>query len=153
MDKKEKIEQLNAAVYKMSRIRKELVCTQLQNKEKIIDPHSMMVLKAILKLNKGEAVTVNEIAEHFQFSKAAASKVITKLYNKGYVEKIINKEDRRSYLINVTDDTKKLIAETDEEVMTLFERLLDEMEEQDINDLIRIINEVAKILKNIKGGK
>jgi len=69
---------------------------------------------AVIKLlyNK-EKLTQVEIANELRGDRATAGNVIFNLYEKKYVDKVIDKNDRRSYMITLTEKAKDVVKEID----------------------------------------
>ncbi len=69
---------------------------------------------AVIKLlfNK-EELTQAEIATELRGDKATAGSVILNLYEKNFIDKAIDKNDRRSYVITLTEKAKNAVKEID----------------------------------------
>ncbi len=69
---------------------------------------------AVIKLlyNK-EKLTQVEIANELRGDRATAGTVILNLCEKKYVDKVIDKNDRRSYMITLTEKAKDVVKEID----------------------------------------
>lgn len=69
---------------------------------------------AVIKLlfNKNE-LTQAQIAEELNADRATAGNVILNLYEKKYINKVIDKNDKRSYVISLTQKAKDAVKEID----------------------------------------
>lgn len=69
---------------------------------------------AVIKLlfNKNE-LTQAQIAEKLNADRATAGTVILNLYEKKYINKVIDKNDKRSYVISLTQKAKDVVKEID----------------------------------------
>ena len=69
---------------------------------------------AVIKLlSKKRELTQAQIAEKLNSDRATAGTVITNLYEKKYVNKVIDEKDSRSYLISLTEKAKDIVKEID----------------------------------------
>ncbi|QIB68697.1 MarR family transcriptional regulator [Aminipila butyrica] len=57
----------------------------------------------LIKLYENEELTQEDLAEIYYIDKAAIARSIRSLENKGYIKRIINQRDKRSYRIQVTE--------------------------------------------------
>lgn len=69
-----------------------------------------------------EGTTNTELAQKAKVTKQAMSKVVKELEEAGYIKSVINKNDRRSVMLELTDKGKKLVIE----VRKCLDELLDE---------------------------
>ena len=69
----------------------------------------IMVLDAITKLNDGDLVKMSELSTYFQVTPAAISQIIKQFEKKGWVERIVLEQDRRSVYIRVSEEAKTLL--------------------------------------------
>lgn len=69
---------------------------------------------AVIKLlfNK-QKLTQAEIANELKGDRATAGTIILNLYEKKYIDKIVDKTDRRSYVITLTEKAKNAVKEID----------------------------------------
>ncbi|GGH28838.1 MarR family winged helix-turn-helix transcriptional regulator [Paenibacillus segetis] len=67
------------------------------------EQHLLMAL-----LLEQEGLSQNEIANHLSKDKASVARMIASLENKGYIRKVISKQDRRSVNVFVTEEGRKL---------------------------------------------
>lgn len=96
------------------------------------------------------APTVGEIAKNINNSQNTVSERITRLENKGLVERKRDKQDRRISRVYLTDKGRKLINEMDKEANSkfLFDSLRG-MEDKDIDNLLNCLNILIKQMNKI----
>ena len=98
--------------------------------------------------NEENGVTMSEIARHFKVTPAAASQIITIYENKGWVERIRSKVDRRTVYVKVTDEIKDKLNRKNEEQQQKFNELVEYLGAEDTENMLRILNRVKEFLKN-----
>ncbi len=100
--------------------------------------------------NEENGVTMSEIARHFKVTPAAASQIITIYENKGWVERIRSKVDRRTVYVKVTDEIKDKLNRKNEEQQQKFNELVEYLGPEDTENMLRILDRVKEFLKNRK---
>lgn len=112
-----------------------------------MDQRDMMMLKAIMKLNQGDTVKMSQLSDYFHITPAAISQGIRNFENKGWVERVILEEDRRSVYVKVTDKAKKLILNCEHHDTEKVVDFLRYLGEEDYLALIRIMEKAIKYMK------
>lgn len=64
-------------------------------------------------LSKKDQLTQAQIADELKADRATAGTIISNLYEKKYIDKIVDKNDRRSYVISLTEKAKNTVKEID----------------------------------------
>ena len=85
-------------------------------------------------------LSVQQIIDKVLIANSSMSYVLSRLSEKGFVNKTYNKKDRRSYLVNITPKGRKLMDEIyPKHIKTLRDTLdiLTETEEQTLQDLLK----------------
>ena len=102
----------------------------------------------VLILNAKKEITSVDLSHYFGCSKVFVSKVINMLSSKKLVEKVNKDNDRRSFIINITDEGKKLTKEYIEEYVKETSYLYEKLGEEKANTLNSLLDESRKILDN-----
>jgi len=96
-------------------------------------------------------VHISDIQNLLYISKAGVSKMLGVLEKKGYIARDVDKNNRRTLIITLTQDGKKILNEleksADEQLIEIIDRLGEEKTEQFIelvNKFVDITNDVAK---------
>lgn len=98
-------------------------------------------LNIIYKLKK---TTLTKFAEFAEVTKPAATQIINKFINKGYVTKNISKEDKRIYYVELTEEIKKHFIEGYKNFNKMINECLSFLTEEEVeqfNNLLLKINE------------
>ncbi|MCD6239856.1 MAG: MarR family transcriptional regulator [Thermotogae bacterium] len=137
--------------------------------EKILDglfreiPHLMKnfhrSMDKILGLNKSQIMVfsllhrgkkgLKEISEQSHISKGMLSVAVQSLVEKGYVQRVEDKNDRRRNILTVTSRGEKLIGEIEEKIKRYVKDNLYILSDEELDTLIRAIEIFKKISKNI----
>jgi len=106
---------------------------------------------AVIKLlfNK-EELTQAQIAEELNADRATVGTVITNLCEKKYVNKVTDKNDRRSYVISLTQNAEDAVKEIDLIAERVTKEALAGINDENIEVLYNALSQVIKNLS--KGG-
>jgi len=111
---------------------------------------SMHQVSLMMQLNYRGACGMSEISEWFNVTPAAASQLVDKLVQSGYIQREEDPNDRRAKLLNLTDKGREVIQQGFEEryrwVGELTERLTEE-ERVQISEALDIMTRAAQDLK------
>jgi len=107
-----------------------------------LTPTEAYCVEAIFLLNRP---TINEFAEYIHISQPNATYRINNLIKKGYVRKIMSKDDRREYHLEVTDEFLK-----DYGINASFNaKLMEGIREQFSKDEIELLETMIQRINNI----
>lgn len=102
---------------------------------------------AVLKLlDTKEELTQTEIAKELLGDKATVGDVILRLCEKNYIEKSINKFDKRMYVVRLTPKAKNVIEDIEIMANDLSSKALAGLNEQDIQILYKSLNQIINNL-------
>jgi len=111
---------------------------------------SMPQFSILMQLHHKGAFGMSEISERFEITPAAASQLVEKLVQHGFVVREEDPHDRRAKLLNLTDKGSDLVQQGIEEryrwLDQLSERLTDE-EQVQISEALDILTRVATDLE------
>jgi len=112
---------------------------------------SMPQFSLMMQLHYRGACGMSEISERFEVTPAAASQLVDKLVQNGYIVREEDPSDRRAKLLNLTDKGKETILQGIEEryrwVDQLAERLTDE-ERMQVSQALDIMTRAAEGLES-----
>ena len=102
---------------------------------------------AVIKLlfNKKQ-LTQAQIADELNADRATVGTVILKLYEKKYIDKIIDKNDRRSYVISLTQKAKNAVNEIDLIAENLTKEALVGVSDDNIKVLYDVLRQIINNL-------
>ena len=112
------------------------------------------LLVAIKDNSLGSEKNIADLQKLLSVTKAAVSKMLGVLENKGYVIRDINKQNRRTLLITLTPKGKEAIEyiekEIDENLIKIFERMGKDNIEQFITNINRYADTISDIYEEMK---
>lgn len=107
--------------------------------------------KTIASLFYEGGQTVQMLSKLTFMEKANASKIISSLENKGFVERSVDKKDRRYTLVTISKQGRELIDKFNEEGLSRIKKVLEanltDNEIVEINDCAARIYEIFKKIK------
>jgi transcriptional regulator, MarR family len=106
-----------------------------------------MMLKMIkMNSSENEGVTISALSELLDISKPAVSQMINAIEDKGYVERITTKNDRRLVYVRLTESGEQCLARELQAFLQGMAEIFDKMGEKDTEDLLRLLNKLYLIV-------
>lgn len=111
-------------------------------------PHSeIMMLKLIKGHSAGEqGVTISNLSELSEITKSAVSQIINALEDKGYVERLTTKNDRRLVYVRLTESGSRCLSRQLKLFLKGIERIFAKMGEEDTRELLRLLEKLYSVL-------
>ncbi len=98
---------------------------------------------AVLKLlDTRIQLTQSQIANELLGDKATVGEIILRLYEKDYIEKLFDENDKRAYLISLTPKAKNVIKDIERMVNEVNEKALDGLTGEDVQTLYKLLNQI-----------
>ena len=102
-------------------------------------------------LRENEYISANEIAKILDLSRPRITVAINELSNKGFIEINKDKNDKRKYNINITNEGNEYLNKQHEFFNNFFEKIWNNFDEIEKLDLLKLIDKTNSIVvKNIK---
>ena len=98
---------------------------------------------------KNKTMTPGELSAIMGGSSARTAIALRNLEQKGYIERDIDKTDRRKILVSITGEGQKLAREERETVLVKMRQILGELGEDDAKEYIRIIGRIVEITRKL----
>ncbi|MGL5329185.1 MAG: MarR family winged helix-turn-helix transcriptional regulator [Peptostreptococcaceae bacterium] len=92
----------------------------------------------------------SELSKCLMITKPAVSKVINGLEEKGYVERMTDKSDRRVVYINLTETGMKILEEENKRFEIFTQRVIEKMGEDDTEEMIRLFKKMYDSILEIE---
>ena len=87
-------------------------------------------------------VTISEISKNLSITPPSTTEFVKNLINKGYLEKHINPNDKRSISISLTDNGQKLVDSLTQYFNSLFSGIIEKLGVEQSNLLIELLDKV-----------
>ena len=94
-----------------------------------------------------DRITISELAKKTNVLPSAISRTIRGLEDKGYVERTINKNDRRNTYVEMTDRGIEVMQEVKETMHNFGEAVLSKLDEDELSQLVAYLNNIYDIAK------
>ncbi len=108
---------------------------------------SIQQFSLIMQLHHRGGTGISDISERFEITSAAASQMVDKLFQLGYLERIEDPTDRRAKLLSLSTKGKQLIEQSVEERYRWVDQLSENINAKDrekISDALTIMTEAAR---------
>lgn len=115
----------------------------------VIVPHGETGALLYLTFVK-DGITSSELAEVLNVSLPRVVSIINSLESKNLVEKLTDKGDKRKTIVNITDIGKELVLSKKEEAINKLTRVIERLDEEEINQYIRLAKKVGKIMEEMQ---
>ncbi len=103
-------------------------------------------LLALEVLGKREHFIMSELTERLSVALSSTTGIIDRLVEKGYVSRSRTEEDRRIVQVRLTEKGANLLADKNRRARLMVERMLSCLDEQEQEELIRLLEKVAGTL-------
>jgi DNA-binding MarR family transcriptional regulator len=101
-------------------------------------------------INRVGSCTSTELAEAFEVKKSAITAIITRLWEKGFIQRTRDENDRRVVYLTLTDKGNEFFKKTEERIHHLVEEFITQFEESEIEQFIETYEKLNKVLIKIK---
>jgi DNA-binding MarR family transcriptional regulator len=101
---------------------------------------------ALYVIGTQEPKTMKQIAEALGVAVSTPTRTIDRLVEKGLVNRTVGTKDRRQLLIESTSAGRRILAEMDEEGLMIIRKMVENLENKEIEDLKNIL---IKINENL----
>lgn len=96
-------------------------------------------------------ITISELSEILGVSVPRAVSIINKLKIKKLIKRNVDKRDRRKVIITITSKGKSIISNLKQQTIEKIEKLIKDLNEEEIKQYIEITKKIAKTVEEIQG--
>ncbi|MFE8702816.1 MarR family winged helix-turn-helix transcriptional regulator [Cytobacillus sp. FJAT-54145] len=104
-------------------------------------------------INQVGSCTSSELAEQFDVKKSAITAIITRMWEKGLIQRKRDKDDRRVVYLTLTEKGNELFKETEKRIHKLVESLINQFDINEINQFIETFEKLNQVLIETKDHK
>lgn len=112
------------------------------------DYHMFKVINRIQNNVDAPQINVSDLAEELRISVPAVSKKLKSLETKGYVERVIDKNNRRNTFVLLTKEGQKKFDKAKKVMDEYMYRVFSAMGKEDIETFIRLSYKLYNIMEN-----
>ncbi len=95
---------------------------------------------------QGETMSQDQIAEQLDYDKAAVSRAVNVLEERGYVVRQRRSDDRRAYTLSLTDRAGEVVPRIEQIFDRLYVRVLDNMTPDEVGEVIGLLVKISDSL-------
>lgn len=106
-----------------------------------------MIQKGMLKSENQCGVYVSTIAEHLKVTPSAISRMLKGLEEKKFIERKVDKKDRRNTYVTLTKEGEKITQQAETEMNTFTKNVIEAMGEEDSRTLIKLFNQLVDVME------
>ena len=134
-------------IHSLAQLNFSVVLSQISQGEFLV----MSAINKLERLHSSSNYGVSNIADSLHVSSPAISRTITALENKGYVEREIDKLNRRNTLVRLTESGTEVFENECDRIYQFMNNVVDRMGEDKLNELFLLSNELLEnVEKEIK---
>jgi DNA-binding MarR family transcriptional regulator len=96
-------------------------------------------------------VAMSDIRGYLSVSKAAVSQMLGALEKKGYINRDIDKNNRRNLIVTLTPEGREVLMSQHEIFSGRLEKIISHLGESDVKQMIMIVNRMIEITNELDG--
>ncbi|WP_066291171.1 MarR family winged helix-turn-helix transcriptional regulator [Bacillus sp. FJAT-29937] len=104
-------------------------------------------------IRKVGSCTSSELAEKFYVQKSAITAIISRLWEKGLIQRTRDENDRRVVYLTLTDKGNELFTQTEERVYNLVESFITQFDQAEITQFMKTYEKLNQILIDSKNSQ
>ncbi|MEH7120767.1 MarR family transcriptional regulator [Neobacillus vireti] len=101
-------------------------------------------------ISQTKECTSSELADAFEVNKSAITAIITRMTDRGLIERTRDQSDRRVVYLTLTEEGHTLYQSCQEKIEQLVQSIITKFEEKEIKNFIETYEKLALILENKK---
>lgn len=109
---------------------------------------SMAQCHALLEIAERDSTTVSELAENMSLDKSTLSRTVDGLVKEGWVERVINPDNRRAQVLTLASSGKNLADRIHRQCNDLYRRLLDRLPPKKLDQILASLEWLGQALHN-----
>ena len=134
-------------IHSLAQLNFSVVLSQISQGEFLV----MSAINKLERLHSSSNYGISNIADSLHVSSPAISRTITALENKGYVERKIDKLNRRNTLVRLTESGTEVFQNECDRIYQFMNNVVNRMGEDKLNELFLLSNELLEnVEKEIK---
>jgi DNA-binding MarR family transcriptional regulator len=111
----------------------------------------LMSLVRYNSLNSGSNASVAEIQNILYTTKGAVSKMLGALEGKGYINRDVNKQNRRELVITLTENGLSVLSDLESEADKMLSSIIDKLGQDRTAQIIEGINQLSDAISEVVG--
>lgn len=140
MDSRLKAEELFGTMVQMKKTLAEIpiVCSQGET--------GTLLYLAFVK----KEMTASELSQKLNVSLPRITSILNSLETKNMLKKRIDIKDKRKIVVSITENGKNMVLEKKEEAINNMARIIEKLDEKDIDEYIRIAKKIREVIEEMQ---
>jgi len=113
---------------------------------------TMSQIAVLMRLYRKDNCKVSDIGENMGISNAAASQLLDRMVQLGFIERSVDSNDRRIKNLNLTQKGLKMLNESFRASKEWFEELISKLNDNEMKETITVLNRLINYV-NLSNGK
>ncbi len=113
----------------------------------LADSSDYRVLIMVFHFDGGNGIRPNQLADHFHCTRPYISKIVKSLIRKGFLLKMPDEADGRSYYLQCSSSGGKIVEEIMDDYLKITKKLYDGLGKRKSTQLIALLEESTRILE------
>lgn len=98
-------------------------------------------------------IKTSELTKNLRITKPATSKMLNVMEEKGYVERISNKSDRRVVYVKLTKEGEEFLENQNTKFQDFTNKVVEKMGEEDTDNFIRLFGKLYDVIEEVQSEK
>jgi len=98
-------------------------------------------------------VGMTDIRSYLQVTKGAVSQMLSSLEKKGFINRDIDKSNRRNLIVTLTPEGRQILERQYSEFSDRLETIISRLGEDDVRQMVTIVNRMIEITNELNGGE
>ena len=116
-------------------------------RDKDMSPQQWSILDSLSRPDLQQGMTVNGLVDYLMVSRQSLNGVLKRMEDLGYVQRVINPEDHRSRMVQLTDLGREVWGKAGQQMKHFYDENLRHMTEE---EKLEAIDFIERILANVK---
>ncbi len=135
------LDRLGKALMRIRRVNISLNCQDITVAEL-----QAMILMVDNQQEATENVFATEMAQQLNLSKASLSQMMNSLENRGFIQRTLNRENRRKIILTLTSKGRQAVKNAREAFLSLLQNLVQGLGEEKAAQLTELLEECSELL-------
>lgn len=110
---------------------------------------SLLEIRTLIHIQENDGIKPGDLAERFAVTPATMTVQVDRLVKKGYIEKIVNKDDKRAVNLSLTKKAKKDLNEIVKGKLKSFDIVFNSITDEEQKKLVEIMTKIENSLCNV----
>ena len=110
-----------------------------------------LLREVILESEKGKHIISSELARRLGITRSAVSQIVTKMEQRGIVNRVASPTDRKIAYIRLSENARAVFEEQCKEANATMERIVAEVGEEKVKEFFALYDDLRKAIDKVTG--